>query len=351
MGIIVKLMSFWVMKNGAETRRLPHRTCTHFSRVLLCTALSVVATNAVGQTYPARPVVLVSPYAAGGPVDQLARVIARNMSSRLNQPVLVENRVGAGASIGANYVAKAEPNGYTLLIGTPASQMITPAMILTPYNGVRDFAFIGMIDTAANVLVVNPKVPAKNLKELIALAKASPDLLSYGTAGVGTSPFMDGEGFKHDAGISMSHIPYKGAAPALNDLIAGVIQVGLSNVSAVLPFIKSGQLRALAYAAKSRASTLPDVPTFVEEGLPDVLSSSWRVLAAPAGTPPAVLDVLSKTLVAIQADPAFQKQLSAQGSDLFVMGPADTKAYMAVEAKRTLQLLGSLKLLAGGANE
>jgi tripartite-type tricarboxylate transporter receptor subunit TctC len=218
-------------------------------------------------------------------------------------------------------------------------------MIEVPYDGVKDFQFIGMVDNSANMLVVNPAVKANNLKELIALAKARPGGLSYGTAGVGSSPYIDGEAFKLAAGIDMAHVPYKGAAPALTDLVAGHIQVGLSNTSAVQPYVQSGQLRALAYASNSRSRAMPGVPTFAEQGVPQVNSGSWRVLAAPAGTPKAVVDRLVQALAQVQSDPAFQKQLRDQGSDVFRLDPAKTTAYIRDDAARTTKLLATLGVL------
>jgi tripartite-type tricarboxylate transporter receptor subunit TctC len=319
-------------------------------KFLAFAAFSAMGGNVAAQTMN-KPLVIISPYAAGGPVDLLARVLAKDLGQRLHQNVIVETKAGAGAAIGANYVAKADPDGYTLLLATPAALIVTPAMAGAPYNGLRDFKFVGMVDDAADMLVVNPTLPVKNLRQLVAYAKAHPGMLNYGTAGVGTSPFIDGETFKQAAKIDIRHVPYKGATPALSDVVANHIQIGISNTSSVQPFVQGGQLRALAYAAKERAPSMPSVPTFGEQGLPEVVSSSWRVLAVPVATPDAVVNKLGEALRAVQADPEFVKQLTMQGSNVFMLDSAKAKAYIHQDSDRTFKLLGSLHLLKADQHE
>jgi tripartite-type tricarboxylate transporter receptor subunit TctC len=296
------------------------------------------ATAAHAQNYPNKPITLVNPYAAGGPVDALARMLARDMGDNLKQTIIVVNKAGAGASIGAGYVAHSEGDGYTLLLGTAAAHYITPGTVKTPYDGLKDFAFIGMVDNAANVLVVTPALPVHSLKELVALAKAEPGKLNYGSSGTGTSPHIGMEEFKMQEGINLIHVPYRGAAPAVIDLAEGQVQVGLINTSGILPFVRAGKLRALAFASTSRSKALPDVPTFTEAGVPGFVSGSWHSLAVPATTPLAVVNRLAQALSAVQASPEFQKELVLLGTDPFVLGPAKTSAYIDDEARRTLAM-------------
>ncbi len=206
------------------------------------------------------------------------------------------------------------PDGYTLLLGTAAAHTVTPAATRVPYKGIEDFEFVGMVANVPNILTVYPSVPAQNLKAFIALAKSQPGKLNYASAGMGSSPHIAAEMFKYYAKVDLVHVPYKGAAPAVNDMVAGTVAVGLLNISAVLPFIKSGKLRALAYASTERSPDLPDVPTFAESGLPDMVSGSWYSLAVPAGTPAAVVDKLAQALKTVQERPEFKKILAAQNA-------------------------------------
>jgi tripartite-type tricarboxylate transporter receptor subunit TctC len=299
--------------------------------------LAAYAAGAAAEDYPDHAMELINPYAAGGPVDLLARALAREFNTSLKQPIVVIDKTGAGAAIGATYVARAKPDGYTVLLGTAAAFFITPATSHTSY-GMGDFRYVGMIDNAANVLVVNPKLDVHTLKEFIALAKSEPGKLSYGSSGIGTSPHVGMEEFKMRAGIDLVHVPYRGAAPAVIDLIDGHVQAGLINLSGVLPYIKSGQLRAIAYASSERSALLPDVPTFAQAGLPDFTSGSWHALAVPAATPAAVVDRLAKALAQAQQSPEFRKSLDTLGTEAFPMSPAETTRYIGAEAQRTLAL-------------
>jgi tripartite-type tricarboxylate transporter receptor subunit TctC len=310
----------------------------NFYRLAFFGASMAIAVSAHAQNYPNKPITLVNPYAAGGPVDALARMLARGMGENLKQTIIVVNKAGAGASIGAAYVAHSDPDGYTVLLGTAAAHYITPGTMKTPYDGLKDFTFIGMVDNAANVLVVNPALPVHSLKEFLALAKSEPGKLNYGSSGTGTSPHIGMEELKLQAGINLTHVPYRGAAPALIDLAEGQVQAGLINTSGVLPFVRSGKLRALAFASSSRSPALPDVPTFAEAGVPGFVSGSWHSLAVPAATPPAVVNRLALALAAVQASAEFKKGLVSLGTDPFVLGPARTSAYIGDEARRTLAM-------------
>ncbi|ARP94908.1 Bug family tripartite tricarboxylate transporter substrate binding protein [Bordetella genomosp. 13] len=306
----------------------------------LAFASTAMAANALAQDdYPSRPITLVNPYAVGGPADLLGRALAKALGDALGQPVIVENKAGGGASIGAAYVAKAAPDGYTLLIGTAAAHTVTPAATKVPYDGIADFEFVGMVANVPNVLTVHPSVPAKNVKEFIALAKSQPGKLNYVSAGLGSSPHIGAEMFKHAAGVDLVHVPYKGAAPAVNDMVAGTVPVGFLNISASLPFIESGRLRALAYGGASRSPDLPDVPTFAEAGLPDLEMGSWYSLAVPAKTPQAVVEKLAQALQFVQADAEFKQLLAAQNAEVMPQMKTQATEFVRADGKRLAELV------------
>jgi tripartite-type tricarboxylate transporter receptor subunit TctC len=330
------------------TRKLKAlRVCS----VLAALALSGLAPAARCADFPDRPITIVSPYEAGGPVDLLARLLAKGMGEKLGQAIIVQDKPGAGGAIGANFVAQAAPDGYTLLLATPAALLVTPAMVQVAYHGAQSFSYVGMVDNSFDVLVVNARSPIHDIEELVATAQAKPRSLNYGTAGIGTSPFMDGETFKQEAHIDVQHVPFKGAASALAAVMGDQTQIALSNTSAVLPFIKQGQLRALAYAAPRRSESLPEVPTFAEAGYPGVVSVSWRVLAAPAGTSADVLKKLGDALQAVQSEPEFQDLLKRQGSEVFRLAGPQAAAYVQKDAARTEQVLQTLGLTKDAAGK
>ncbi|EWS66109.1 Argininosuccinate lyase [Hydrogenophaga sp. T4] len=289
--------------------------------------------------FPNRPIVLVNPYAAGGPADLLGRALGKALAEQLGQPVVVENKPGGGASIGAMHVAKSNPDGHTLLLGTAAAHTVTPLATKVPYDGIHDFEFVGMVANVPNLLTVHPSSPVSTLKELVALAKAQPGKLSYASAGLGSSPHVGAELFKYRTGIFMTHIPYRGAAPAANDLVAGYVPVGMLNVSGVLPFVKAGRLKAIAIAGSSRSLLLPDVPTFSEAGLPNFVAGSWYSLAVPAKTPPAVVEILAKALAAVQAQPEFQSIVAAQSAEILKLNRAETRKFVQDDAKAVAELV------------
>ncbi|MEK7345867.1 MAG: tripartite tricarboxylate transporter substrate binding protein [Pseudomonadota bacterium] len=309
---------------------------TAISMVLLGYCSQVAAESPV---FPTRPIILVNPYAAGGPADLLGRALGKTLAEQLGQPVVVENRPGGGASIGAAHVAKSAPDGYTLLLGTAAAHTVTPLATKVPYDGIQDFEFVGLVANVPNLLTVHPSSTANTLKELIALAKAQPGKLSYASAGLGSSPHVAAELFKYRAKVFMTHIPYRGAAPAANDLVAGYVPVGLLNVSGVLPFVKTGRLKALAIAGASRSALLPDVPTFAEAGLPNFVAGSWYSLAAPAKTPPAVVDMLAKALATVQAQPEFLAITAAQSAEILKLNRAETRKFVQDDAKAVAELI------------
>jgi tripartite-type tricarboxylate transporter receptor subunit TctC len=240
---------------------------------------------------------IVVPFAAGGPTDILARVLAPKLALSLKRNVIVENKVGGTGGIGATFVAKSLPDGDTLLLGTSSIMAASPN--LTPnltYDPVNDFVPISLIATIENLLVINPSVPAKNVKELVAYAKANPNKLSYASSGIGSTYHLGAELFAAQTGIEWTHVPYKGAAPAIQDVLAGHVQVMFDNTSSAIPNVKAGKLRALGVASLKRYPTLPDLPTIAEEGVPGYETTIWLGFFAPAKTPPAVLQKLNKDI-------------------------------------------------------
>jgi tripartite-type tricarboxylate transporter receptor subunit TctC len=321
-----------------------HHTTLRVLGVVAGLIASLAATGVSAQAFPTKPIVLVNPYAAGGPADLIARALAKDLATELGQSVVVENKPGAGASIGAGFVARAEPDGYTLLLGTAAAHIVTPLIQKVPYDGIQDFAFVALAPTQPNLLVVHPDVKATNVKELIALAKASPGKLNYGSSGAGTSPHLGGELLKLTAKIDLVHIPYGGAAPALTDLVAGRLQAAVMNLSGELPYVKAGKLRALAYASTKRSPLLPDVPTFAEVGLGGAESSSWYTVAAPKGTPAAVVEKINKAIATVYQHAEFRKLMDAQGAEVTAMSPEETTRFVKDDAKRTVDLIKSANL-------
>jgi tripartite-type tricarboxylate transporter receptor subunit TctC len=258
-----------------------------FRRLLPLIALAAIGINgtASAQTYPNRPIRMVVPYAAGGSVDIIARVIAAKLSDNLGQPVIVENRTGAGGNAGADVVAKSPPDGYTMLLAA-AGLAISGALYKNlPFDPVKDFAPVTQVIESAFVLLESPKVPAANLRDLIALAKAKPGAMNYGSSGVGSSLHLSTEIFKNSAGIDVVHIPYRGDAPLYAALIAGDIQMAMSPLSSGLAQVQGNQMRGLAVTGPRRAPQLPDVPTFKESGVAGLETSSWQSLLMPANTP------------------------------------------------------------------
>ena len=281
---------------------------------LLTVAATIVAPNTprAQSGYPARPVTLVVPFAAGGSTDVVGRLVAQKMSEILGQQVVVENVVGAGGNQGAARVAKAEPDGYTILMGTVATHALNPLILKRkPYDPVADFAPVSLLAVVPNVLIVNPSLPAKDVKELIALLKANPGKYDYASSGIGTPLHLSGELFKSLAGVQMQHIPYKGSGPALNDVVAGQVPIQFDNLPSASEFIKAGTLRGLAVTTKERAPSFPDMPTIAESGLPAYETYTWNALFAPAKTPPEVVKTLNAAAVKALADPGLQERMKA----------------------------------------
>lgn len=310
-------------------------------------ALSIASVSApAAAAYPERPITLVNPYAAGGPADVVARSLARALEKRLGQPVVVENKPGGGASIGTGFVARAKPDGYTLLLGTSAGHVVTPLMQKTVYDGVDGFAFCSAVAVQPIMLVVNPSRGIKTVPDLIARAKAEPGKLSYGSAGVGGATHLGAELFQQAAHVQLNHIPYAGASPAINDAVGGQIDLAMLNLSASLPFIRQGRLVPLAYAADKRSPLLPDVPTLDEAGVKGAQAATWYSLAAPAGTPADIVQKLSDTVRSVNDDPDYRRVMQDQAIELMALSPKDADAYVQKDRADMQRLLGTLGLLA-----
>ena len=294
-----------------------------------------IAGPAQAQTWPSQNIRLVVPFPPGGSTDVLARRLAEGLRERLGQTVIVENRGGAGGTIGSEFVAKSAPDGYTLLMGVTGSHGVAPSLYPNlGYQPQRDFAPISLLVSAPLVLVVNPEVPAKTLKDFIALAKAQPDTLTYGTPGNGTSMHLTGVTFDLQAGTKLIHVPYKGSAGALTDLLSGQIKSMFGDLLVVLPQIRAGKINALAVTSKDRNPLLPDVPTMTEAGLPGFEVLSWQGLFAPAGTPPAVVERLSKEVRAVMESKDVKDFFAAQGFLVGATTPAEFTAFVGSEVKR-----------------
>ena len=279
--------------------------------------------SAVAQKYPDRPIRLVVASSPGGASDILARLLAEKLGAELKQQVVVDNRGGASGVIGTGIVASAAQDGYTLLIIQP-SLTINPYMIKgIPYDAVRDFAPISCVVEAAQIMTVNPKVPAKSVKELIALAKAKPGGVTFGSPGIGTSPHMTAELFKQTAGVDMPQVLFKGSGAAFISLLSGEISASVSTVLSAAPHVKSGRIRPLAVTAAQRVKVLPDVPTFVESGLPTFVVSQWFGILAPARTPRPIVDRLYQSIAKVSTTPEFTEQMAAQGVEVVNRKPAE----------------------------
>ena len=299
---------------------LPPRFRLRLLALLSCVAIA--GPLAAQAAYPDRPVTLVVPFPAGGSTDLVARVVAEKMSELLGQQIVVENKGGAGGNIGSASVAKSDPDGYTILMGTVATHALNPALYKKiPYDAVKDFAPISLLVTVPNVLVVNPNLPVNSVQELITLLKEHPGEYSYASSGNGTPLHLSGELFKSMAGVQMEHIPYKGAGPALTDLLGGHVMIMFDNLPSSTGYIKDGRLRGLAVTTATRASSMPDLPTIAESGVPGYETYTWNALFAPAGTPPEIIARLNAAAVEALADPKVQSKLQEFGATIVGSSP------------------------------
>jgi len=296
--------------------------------VLLCWASAALA------QYPVKPIHLIVPFPPGGGNDTVARAIAQQISPELGQPVVIDNRPGAGGSVGAELAAKAPPDGYTLFLAGVGSHVVNPNLHKTAYDPVKDFAPITLIASAPSVLVVNPSVPAKNIAEFTAYARANPGKLNYASNGNGSAAQLAAAMYESMAGVKMVHVPYKGIAAAMTDLLGGEVQLLFGTVVALVPHIQSGKLRALAVTGKKRSALIPDVPTLRESGLPEYEAGSWYGIEAPAGTPRPIIEQLNALIVRALRQPDVAKRLATEGAEVIGSTPEEFGAHIKSEVER-----------------
>ena len=304
-------------------------------RAVIALLLLSFAGAALAQSaYPLKPIRIVVGYTPGGATDIVARILAAKLQDAFGQSVIVENKPGAGSNIGSEYVAKSAPDGYTLLVGSIANASNMVAYKNLGYDTLRDLVPVSQLMSAPSVLAVHPSFPAKNLQELIALAKREPGKYAFASSGSGGSPHLAGELFKLRAGIDLIHVPYKGAAPAMSDLLGGQVHMAFQTALSAVPHLQSGQLRAVAVAANRRLTQLPNVPTMAEAGLADVEVSSWNGLFAPARTPPEIIARLHAETVKALASPDVREKLLAQGAEPVGSSPEEFRAYIRAEIEK-----------------
>jgi tripartite-type tricarboxylate transporter receptor subunit TctC len=311
--------------------KLPRRKFLHLAAGAV--ALPAVSRTASAQAYPSRPIRIIIGYTPAGSADITARLMGQWLTERLGQTVVIENRPGAGTNLATEAVVRAPADGYTLLLVAPANAINATLFEKLNHNYLRDIAPVAGINRFPNVMEVNPSVPAKTVPEFIAYAKANPGKLSMASSGAGSTIHMSGELFKMMTGINMTHVPYRGSAPALTDMISGQVQVMFDNIPTSIEHIRAGKLRPLAVTATARSELLPDTP-LVADYIPGYEASAWYGLGAPRGTPPEIIDKLNKTVNAILADPAVKKKFADMGATLIMSSPADFGKYVAEETEK-----------------
>ena len=308
--------------------------------VVILSLLALIAT-AAAQSYPDRVIRIVNPFPPGGSVDITARLLAQKLSETLGHQVIVENRTGAGGNAGADSVAKSEPDGYTLLFTAPGPLVVNQTLYTKglPFDPTRDFAPIAIFAFTPIVLMVNPGIPAKDVQELIAYAKSNPGKVYFGSAGMGSTPHLSGELFKSMTNTEITHVPYRGTGPAMNDLVGGHIQMFFDLLPGSLPQISGGKVRALANAGAKRPAALPDLPTVAEQGLPGFDSASWVALVAPAKTPTAVLAKLREEVGKAIASPDIVTRLRELGSEPGTASERDVRAFLDAETRKWAEVI------------
>ncbi len=308
---------------------------------VLATGLSLLLWPALAaaQDFPSKPIRLIVPFPAGGPNDIIARVVGQRMSELIRQPVLIDNRGGQAGVLGTDAVAKSNPDGYTIGITSASSLAISPSMEKVPYDARKDFAPVTLVVTVPEMLVVASNVPAKNMDELVALAKAQPGKLNFASAGVGGLPHLAGELLKLTARIDIVHVPYRGAAPAINDLLGQQVQMTFLDLPVILPHIKAGTLRPIALGARARAPTAPDVPTTAEVGMPDLLIENWYGMIAPGKTPEKIVATLNRIANEAMADPGVKQRLADQGLTVAGDTPEHFRGFIETEAAKWAKVI------------
>jgi tripartite-type tricarboxylate transporter receptor subunit TctC len=326
--------------------RMHHPFSTSLALALGAGLFMSVPGQVLAQAWPAKPVTIVVPTSAGGANDAMARIIAQGLGARLGQPVIVENKAGANGAIASDFVARAAPDGYTIMFGYIATHGINPALQKLKYDPDADFEPIGMVAASPTVMVANKAVPVKNARELVDYLKAKPGTYSYATAGNGTAPHIAGELFKLSAGVDVTSVPYKGSAPAVLDTIAGSTQYMFPSLFTAYPQIKGGKLKALGIAGDKRSPVLPDVPTLAEQGIANVSMSQWYAMFAPAKTPKAVVTRLNAEMNAVLADKGVQKRMEDQGAEVETSTPEQLKTLVQKEVARWKAVVSAAKIKA-----
>lgn len=310
--------------------------------VLIC-----VAAWSHAQTYPSKPVRFVVPFAPAGGSDLVARTVAAKLTEALGQPVVIDNRAGAAGNIGTDVVAKAPADGHTLLLGSNGPLAINPTLYAKlPYDAVRDFAPVSLVTVMPFVLVAHPSLPVKSVKELVALAKARPGQLNYGSPGNGSTTHLANELLKSMTGMQITHVPYKGVAPAAIDLVSGQVQMMSGDLSTLLPHVKAGKMRALAVTSSRRSTLLPDMPTVAESGVPGYDATGWFGVLVPAGTPASVIDRLNAGIVKGVAAPDARQRLGAFGGDVATGTPEQFASHIRTEAAKWGKVIRAIGLKA-----
>src|SRR5712671_2568830 len=312
---------------------------------LIAVTVFACVSEASAQAYPVRPIRLIVPFGAGGGTDNLARIIEPLVSKALGQPIVIENRPGGGSVIGMDAVAKAAPDGYSLVM-TDTSIAVNPSLKPLPYDTLKDFAPVSLLATAPVILMSHPKVPARTLQEFVALARAQPGKFNYASGGNGASTHLGGELLKLVAGIDVVHVPYKGTGPAMNDLIGGHVDVMFSGISSARPYLDAGTLRALAVTGETRNAATPDVPTFAEAGLPGVTASTYWGVLAPKGTPQEIVDRVSMAFAQAMKDPAIVARIAQLGYLPIGGGPSDYAENIKSEIRKWGEVVRSANIKA-----
>jgi tripartite-type tricarboxylate transporter receptor subunit TctC len=301
--------------------------------------------SAAAQNYPNRPIRLIVPFPAGGPTDVVARILANGLSAKLKQSVVVENRPGGAAgTVGGRIVVSADPDGYTLLVTQVGSLTIAPSLYKLDYDTLRDLTPIAIIAVSPEILTINPELPVSSLAEFVAYAKANPGKLNFGSPGTGTLPHIIGEQLQLATGTKITHVPYRGAAPAVTDLLAGRVQLMIDSTSVLLTHIVSGKLRGLAITSEHRIPQLPNLPTFAEAGYPQLTESLWTGLLAPAGTPAATIATLNAAINEVLKTPDVQQAYMRLEVETEIVTPDQFKTFMAAEAKKWAQVVNAAGL-------
>jgi tripartite-type tricarboxylate transporter receptor subunit TctC len=301
--------------------------------------LLVLPASVVAADFPDKTIRLIVPFPAGGPNDIIARVIGQRMSELTRQPVVIDNRGGQGGVLGTEAVAKAKPDGYTIAISSAGALAISPSMEKIAYDPLKDLQAITLVAKVPEMLVVAGNVPAKDMNELVALARAQPGKLNFASSGPGSMPHLAGELLKLTAKIDIVHVPYRGAAPAVNDLLGHQVQMVFLDLPIILPHIRSGALRAIAIGAAERAAIASEVPTTAEVGMPDLKAENWYGMVAPAGTPAAIVAALNAIATAAMADPAVREKLASQGATLIGDSPQHFHDFLAIEIDKWAKVI------------